>query len=166
MLATAAHANADQVGRPHYRAYEALDHQPIGEPANGTSATEVIDVTIKETKSGYMLFQPDVIAIKTGSVVRFVIRNDGALDHEFYLGSFDEVAKHQQWMRKYPDMAHDEANSVTVPSGGQSELVWTFSSTTNLEFVCLVPGHREAGMWGVILVHDHLTSDRKSENRQ
>jgi len=40
-------------------------------------------------------------------------------------------------------------------------LIWEFSDMTNLEFVCLIPGHREAGMWGVIIVHDHLAPKSK-----
>ncbi|KHA54191.1 copper tolerance protein [Sulfitobacter geojensis] len=103
-----------------------------------------------------MLFEPDAIHIESGSIVRFVISNLGALDHEFFLGSFSEVAEHKQWMRDHPDMRHDDPNAVTVQSGQSAELIWEFTDILNLEFVCLLPGHREAGMWGVIMVHDHL----------
>lgn len=128
----------------------------IGEPGDDTEVTRTIEIAIRETTSGHMLFEPDAIHIEHDSVVRFVITNLGALDHEFFLGSFDEVKRHQQWMRKHPDMQHTDANAVTIRSGETADLVWTFSSITNLEFVCLMPGHREAGMWGVIMVHDHL----------
>jgi uncharacterized cupredoxin-like copper-binding protein len=159
--ATEAQADIKQIGQPHDRAYEMPDHQPIGRPAVGSDVTETIELTIEETASGYMLFKPDAIRIEKGSVVRFVINNEGALDHEFFLGSFNEISKHEQWMRTYPEMEHDDANAVAVSSGAQAELIWEFSSMTNLEFVCLVPGHREAGMWGVILAHDHLAPKRK-----
>ena len=64
-------------------------------------------------------------------------------------------------MRNHPDMRHDDPNAVLIPSGESGELVWEFSEMTNLEFVCLIPGHREAGMWGVIIVHDHLSRNKK-----
>ena len=152
----AADAVSEIGNRPHDKAYDLPDHVPIGRQGAGATVTRTIEVNINETESGYMLFEPDVIHIEHGSVVRFVINNPGSIDHEFFLGSFDEIAKHQQWMRKHPDMEHDDPNSVTIPSAKTATLDWEFSAITNLEFVCLIPGHREAGMFGVIIVHDHF----------
>lgn len=141
---------------PHARAYDHPGHVPIGQPASGKEITRTIEVNIEETQSGYMLFDPDAIHIKERSVVRFVINNFGNLDHEFFLGSFNEIKKHQQWMLEHPDMKHEDPNAVSIQSGSSKTLDWNFLNKTNLEFVCLVPGHREAGMFGVIMVHDHL----------
>lgn len=142
--------------RPHEKAYDHPGHVAIGRPGAGANIGRTIEVNIKETESGYMLFEPDVIHIEHGSVVRFEITNSGSIDHEFFLGSFNEIAKHQKWMRRHPDMKHDDQNSVTIPSAKTATLDWEFSDITNLEFVCLIPGHREAGMFGVIIVHDHF----------
>lgn len=158
----AGNAEAAPKGQPHERPYETPGHEPMGKPNDGVPVDRTIKVNIKETQSGYMLFEPDAIQIASGSVVRFIIINSGALDHEFMLGSFDEIAKHQQWMRKFPDMQHDYPNSVSIRSGEVEELVWQFSDATNMEFACLIPGHREAGMWGVIMVHDHLAPTREN----
>lgn len=137
---------------PHKRAFEMPGHDPIGKPGDRSFVTRTI-----ETASGYMFFDPDALHIESGSIVRFVISNLGALDHEFFLGSFSEVAEHQNWMRDHPDMQHDDPNAITVQSGQSAELIREFTDILNLEFVCLLPGHREAGMWGVIMVHDdHL----------
>ena len=92
-------ASSGKGQQPHARAFEVPGHDPIGEPGDGSSIDRTIEISIRETESGYMLFEPDAIQIESGSVVQFSIRNTGALDHEFFLGSFDEVAKHQQWMR-------------------------------------------------------------------
>lgn len=154
-------ASSGKGQQPHARAFEVPGHDAIGKPGVGSSFDRTIEISIRETESGYMLFEPDAIQIEKGSVVRFLIGNTGALDHEFFLGSFDEIAKHQQWMREHPDMQHDRANSVLIPSGQNADLIWEFSDMTNLEFVCLIPGHREAGMWGVIMVHDHLAPKSK-----
>lgn len=159
--ALSAEANTGTGDRPHAKEYELPGHDPIGKPASGTSITQTIEVNVKETESGEMLFEPDAIHVEKGSVVRFVINNPGVLEHEFFLGSFDEIAKHQQWMRQHPDMEHSGANTVLIPSGKTGALEWKFSTKINLEFVCLIPGHREAGMWGVIIVHDHLAPKSK-----
>jgi uncharacterized cupredoxin-like copper-binding protein len=142
--------------QPHAKAYDHPEHAPIGSPGTGAEITRTIEVKINETESGYMLFEPDVIHIEHGSVVRFEITNSGSVDHEFFLGSFDEIAKHQKWMRRHPDMEHNDPNSVTIPSAKTATLDWEFSDITNLEYACLIPGHREAGMFGVIIVHDHF----------
>ena len=141
---------------PHAQAHQVPGHDPIGEPGDVSEALRTIQIDIEETQSGYMLFKPDAIHIEHGTVVRFSITNSGTMDHEFFLGSFDEVQEHLNWMRKNPNMTHDSGNAVSVPPGETKELVWSFSNITNLEFVCLIPGHREAGMFGVIMVHDHL----------
>lgn len=154
-------ASSGKGQQPQTRAFELPGHDPIGRPGDVSSIDRTIEISISETESRYMLFEPDAVQIEGGSVVRFSIKNNGALDHEFFLGSFDEVAEHQQWMREHPDMQHDSANSVLIPSGRSAELIWEFSDMTNLEFVCLIPGHREAGMWGVIIVHDHLAPKSK-----
>lgn len=158
----AAQADTSQSNQPHEQAYDAPGHVPIGEPGSDTQITRTVELSIIETENGKMLFEPDAIHIEKGSVVRFVIKNGGALDHEFFLGSFDEIGEHQQWMRNDPEMQHREPNSVSISSGETAVLDWNFSKMTNLEFACLVPGHREAGMWGVIIVHDHLAPTRKN----
>ena len=157
--ALAADANEDEGGQPHTHANELQERQPIGKPGNEASFDRTIEVTITETSSGYMLFDPDAIHIGKGSVVRFVIKNFGVLDHEFMLGSFTEIEEHQKWMRLHPEETHENANAVAIPSGQTAELVRQFLSETNLEFVCLIPGHREAGVWGVIMVHHPLGPD-------
>lgn len=162
LSAWAANADILQSDQANAQVPKILGHDSIGKPGEKSLVTRTIEVNIKETEVGYMLFEPNAISIEHGSVVRFIIKNDGALDHEFFLGSFDKVGEHQQWMHKHPDMEHENPNAVKIPSGKTAELIWEFSEITNLEFVCLIPGHREARMWGVIMVHDHLT--HKSKN--
>ena len=159
--ALAADASSDEDSQPHTHENTLQRPQPIGKSGNEALVDRAIAVIITETSSGYMLFDPDAIHIGKGSVVRFVIKNFGVLDHEFMLGSFNEIEEHQKWMHLHPEEKHENANAVAVPSGETAELVWQFLSETNLEFVCLIPGHREAGMWGVIMVHHHLAPEPK-----
>jgi uncharacterized cupredoxin-like copper-binding protein len=47
-------------------------------------------------------------------------------------------------------MAHPNAITLTPYVGG--ELRWKFSKAGTFEFGCLIPGHREAGMHGTVVV--------------
>jgi uncharacterized cupredoxin-like copper-binding protein len=55
-------------------------------------------------------------------------------------------------MKKYPDMEHDDPNGIRLEPGKSGELVWRFTKKGEFEYGCLIPGHREAGMTGLIIV--------------
>jgi len=76
----------------------------------------------------------------------------GELAHEFVLASTAENLKHAALMQKYPDMEHDDPNGKTIQPKGSSEILWRFTKRGEFEFGCLIPGHREAGMLGKVLV--------------
>lgn len=136
-----------------------------------------IDRTI-EVKIGDMFFLPGSVEVKAGETVRFLLKNDGALLHEFNLGSPESHVAHQKEMAamfqsgalsssgahdmeamghmsgmKMVGMEHGDANSVLVEPGATAELVWQFSKANNLEFACNVPGHYQSGMLGKVNVH-------------
>ena len=59
---------------------------------------------------GKMLFVPARLEIKKGEQIKFVLRNNGELEHEFVLASTADNLKHAEAMQKHPDMAHEEPN--------------------------------------------------------
>jgi uncharacterized cupredoxin-like copper-binding protein len=126
-------------------------HFSAGEPGNPRQKFRVVQVTMQEG-SGTMSFKPDRLEIKRGEQVKFVISNVGLLAHEFVLASTEDNLKHAALMQKYPDMEHDDPNGKTVQPGGKSEILWRFTKVGTFEFACLIPGHREAGMTGIIVV--------------
>ncbi len=99
-----------------------------------------------------MSFIPDKIEVKIGQQIRFVIRNNGALKHEFMLASVQDNKKHAEVMKKFPDMEHDDPNAISVDPGKTAEILWRFTKAGTFEFACLIPGHREAGMRGSVFV--------------
>ena len=99
-----------------------------------------------------MLFQPDRIEVRRGEQIRFVLKNTGALEHEFMLATKAENAKHAELMQKYPDMEHDDPNGRRVKPNGESQILWRFTKPGEFEFACLIPGHYESGMRGTIIV--------------
>ena len=99
-----------------------------------------------------MAYAPARIEVKRGEQIRFVIRNTGADDHEFLLATTEENLKHAKAMMENPQMAHDEPNGVRLASKKSAEILWKFTRVGTFEYSCLIPGHRDAGMVGQILV--------------
>lgn len=141
------------VARAVPAAYAAVDNAAFaaGEPGDPAKSTRVVNVTIKDA-SGKLLFDPAIVKVQLGEQIRFVVVNTGQLDHEFFLGSRDEISEHEDMMNKMPGMEHGDANVVRLKPGEMKEIVWNFTKSGSFEYACLLPGHLEAGMFGEVVV--------------
>jgi uncharacterized cupredoxin-like copper-binding protein len=122
-----------------------------GEPGDPKKPARLVEVVMME-RPGEMSFFPKRIEIKRGEQIKFIVRNTGALTHEFILATTAENLKHAEEMKKNPEMEHDDPNGKTVESKKVTEFVWRFSKAGEFEYGCLIPGHREAGMTGTVIV--------------
>jgi uncharacterized cupredoxin-like copper-binding protein len=122
-----------------------------GKPGDPTKPAREIVVDMVE-KDGRMLFLPERIEVGVGEQIRFRLRNLGDLEHEFILGTAEEIAEHAELMRAMPEMEHDDPNGKKLGRKTEGDLVWHFTQAGSFEFACLIPGHREVGMAGTILV--------------
>ncbi|NJN48274.1 MAG: copper-binding protein [Candidatus Competibacteraceae bacterium] len=146
-------------------------HEDIGKPGQASAAQRTIEVML-----GEMYFKPQDLAVKAGETVRFVVKNEGQLLHEFNIGTPAMHAHHREEMAEMMEhgmmtptgvnphmmhadhaegmghMKHDDPNSVLVEPGKTMELVWTFPRSGTLDFACNVPGHSEAGMIGKLTI--------------
>jgi uncharacterized cupredoxin-like copper-binding protein len=122
-----------------------------GEPGDPTQPARSIEITMSETDDGQMIFSPQKIQASAGEQVRFKIQNSGQLEHEFVLATHEENLKHGLEMQKNPDMEHDDPNAVRLQPGKTGEIVWKFTNSGDFEFACLIPGHRESGMYGTVV---------------
>jgi uncharacterized cupredoxin-like copper-binding protein len=122
-----------------------------GEPGDPTKPFRTIEIVMKEV-DGSMLFAPHRVEARRGEQIKFVIRNEGQLEHELLIDSFAKNQEHKAEMEKHPDMDHDEPNGTRLKPAARKELVWRFTKAGSFEFACLIPGHYEAGMKGVIVV--------------
>ena len=127
----------------------------IGKPGAAADVTRTIDVTMRETDDGEMLFAPTSLDIAKGETIRFNIMNKGELEHEFVIDTLAGNAEHKELMVKF-DMEHDDPNSVRLDEGGSGEVIWAFSNAGTFEFACLIPGHYESGMHGPITVSEKM----------
>jgi uncharacterized cupredoxin-like copper-binding protein len=123
-----------------------------GEPGDPRAPARTVEIVMKETADGRMLFEPGLLTVKKGEQVRFVLKNQGQLDHEFMLATQAENDKHAIAMQKNPDMEHDDPNGRRLAPGKAGEIVWKFTRAGEFNFACLIPGHREAGMDGTVAV--------------
>jgi len=92
-------------------------------------------------------FAPARIPIRADETVRFVVTNEGEVEHEFVIGSREELLEHAMVMT-HGGMREDTSTAIRVIPGQTKELVFTFGSATDIGYGCLVPGHYPAGMSG------------------
>lgn len=122
-----------------------------GEPGDPKKPARIVQVVMRETDKG-MEFLPKRVEIRAGEQIKFMLRNNGELDHEFVLGTVAENLKHLEQMRQNPDMEHDDPNAKRLVSKKADEIVWKFTKAGEFDFSCLIPGHRDAGMFGTVVV--------------
>lgn len=128
------------------------DHETAyGKPGDTKKPARVIQIVMRE-QDGKMLFLPDNLRVRKGEQIRFLLRNNGEIDHEFVIGTVEENLKHMQEMEKNPDMEHDDPNARRLKPKSSGEIVWQFTKAGSFDFSCLIPGHRNAGMSGTISV--------------
>jgi uncharacterized cupredoxin-like copper-binding protein len=123
----------------------------IGKPGDAANIDRTIDITMRETDDGDMIFEPASLEIAKGETIRFNIINKGEVEHEFVIDTTEGNAEHKALMAKM-DMEHDDPNSVRLDEGGTGEVIWNFANEGTFEFACLIPGHYESGMHGPITV--------------
>lgn len=123
-----------------------------GRPGDPKKPARVVQITMRETADGKMLFAPDKITVKRGEQVRFKVVNRGDIAHEMTVGTFEENKKHKEQMEKHPDMEHDEPNAIRLAPKKSGDILWRFTKAGEFEFACLIPGHYASGMKGTIVV--------------
>jgi uncharacterized cupredoxin-like copper-binding protein len=120
----------------------------FGQPGSPAQATRSVDISMSDS----MRFAPARFTFREGETVRFVVHNRGVVDHELVIGNERALLEHAKAMRDSPDMDHVDANMVRVKPGAQGEITWTFDRPGHFGIACLVPGHYEAGMKGLVVV--------------
>ncbi|WP_272010339.1 copper-binding protein [Roseovarius sp. ZX-A-9] len=122
-----------------------------GMMGNAAQVDRTIEVVMRESDDGEMLFEPGSFDFARGETIRFNVTNKGQLEHELVLDTVEGNAEHKAMMAKM-DMEHDDPNSIRLDAGMSGEVIWTFTNAGRFEFACLIPGHYESGMHGTITV--------------
>jgi uncharacterized cupredoxin-like copper-binding protein len=140
----------------------------IGQPGDPSKVSRTVEVVMHDN-----YYEPETISVEQGETVRFVVKNAGALVHEFNIATAEMHRDHQPEMMMMVEHGvleadrinmeaaakmqasmghgmHDAANSALLEPGKTGEVIWTFGKSTELEFACNIPGHYDAGMMGQI----------------
>lgn len=159
------------------------DHHARSDAQSKTPG-RTIQVTLNDN-----YFEPESIQIKAGETIVFELENQGALVHEFNIGTAESHLKHQPEMAmmmahgvleadrinhdkmnmKMPNghtMDHNHANSRLLAPGEKTTMIWTFKQATNLEFACNMPGHYQSGMVGKLVVGEDITKESTEKGHQ
>lgn len=148
------HMNSEIPGHPHE---DDDDHaSKAGEPGNPKKPARIVLLAMREG-DGKMFFTPSKFNIRKGEQIRFKIRNAGVLAHELVIGTHDEISKHRKLMQRFPDMEHDDPNSIRLKETQSGEILWKFTRAGKFQFACLIQGHMEAGMKGTFIVKARAT---------
>ena len=123
----------------------------FGKPGDPKKPARPVPIVMTEV-NGKMSFIPSLIEVKQGEQIKFILRNNGELDHELVLATLEMNLAHAEEMKKNPDMEHDDPNAKRLAPKKTGEIVWQFTKTGEFDFSCLIPGHRESGMTGKIIV--------------
>ena len=143
----------------------------IGEKGDPNKIDRVVNIKMYDN-----YYEPNVIKIKKGETIKFVVENLGEMVHEYNIGTKEMHVKHQPEMQKLIDheillvdkidkikmkkmskmdhsLGHSHANSIMLEPKSSGELIWKFSKDINLEMACNIPGHYESGMVGNLVTH-------------
>ena len=136
----------------------------IGEKGKLSEVNKTIEIKMYDN-----YFEPNVLIIKKGETIKFIVYNYGEFVHEFNIATKEMHLKHQSEMmrmveneillanridkkkmkelsKKDHSMSHSHSNSVLLEPNQSGEIIWKFNTDANLEVACNVPGHYEAGM--------------------
>ena len=143
----------------------------IGEKGDPNKVDRVVNIKMYDN-----YYEPNVVKIKKGETIKFIVENLGELVHEYNIGTKEMHVKHQPEMQKLIDheiilgdkidkikmkkmskmdhsLGHSHANSVMLEPKKTGELIWKFSKDINLEMACNIPGHYETGMVGNLITY-------------
>ncbi len=94
---------------------------------SGTLA-KTVEVTAKE-----FAFVPETISVQQGERLTIVLANEGALSHNLHIPELDVEIE-------------------TIQTDGMTRHSFTPDETGTFDFFCAVPGHKQAGMRGILRV--------------
>ncbi len=125
----------------------------FGHPSPDAKPDRVVRIEALDT----MRFDPPMITVKPGNVIKFVVTNKGEIPHSWSIDTKAEQIEHEEGMEGMPMenmMGHmdGEPNGFVLKPGETKTLTWTFTKGGDIEYACHLPGHYGAGMHGQLKV--------------
>jgi uncharacterized cupredoxin-like copper-binding protein len=113
---------------------------------DGPEPTQVVTVAMKDTA-----YEPTEITVERGALVRLEFENTGERLHDF---TIDDIAIEDMRMDSSNALqpGSDRAVKLALEPGTSSAIQFSPTEAGEYEFYCGQPGHRDAGMLGVLRV--------------
>ncbi len=141
----------------------------IGERGNPNNINKTIEIKMYDN-----YYEPNLIKVKKGETVKFIVQNLGEMVHEYNIATKEMHIKHQPEMQKLVEhgillvdkidmvkmkemskkdhsLSHSHSNSIMVEPKKTGVIIWKFTKDIVLEMACNIPGHYESGMVGKIV---------------
>lgn len=101
-------------------------------------------------------FGPSSVTIPAGQPVKITLDNKGLVEHDFVIekapASMESMPENGSEMHHMSGDASEFVVHASVPAGKTATLEMTVSEPGTYQFFCSVPGHKEAGMTGELIV--------------
>jgi uncharacterized cupredoxin-like copper-binding protein len=122
--------------------------------APGTTVANTVQVTVIARD---IEFDPQTIEVAAGQRVELELRNEGVLEHDFsimhiHAEDVDEHSHASDTHAGHMAVAEEPDLHVVATGGETGSLRFTPMEAGTYEFYCAVPGHKEAGMTGTLVV--------------
>lgn len=123
----------------------------------GCSSASKGPATTVEVIAQNTAFSQKTITLEKGKPYKIVLKNqDAGLEHDFSIDKIPVTDKKEhhdddKGMAGMGSMAKADVH-VHTPGGQTEEIEFTPTKAGTYTFVCTVPGHKEAGMTGTVVV--------------
>jgi nitrite reductase (NO-forming) len=130
--------------------------QPASEPATADVPMTEITIVGKD-----IYFEPDTLEVPAGGMVRLTFTNEGIMEHDWEVPDLQVSdmtvidAPGSMTARMEERLAEAQADGFPYAGAGAGErMIIEFTPDTpgTYDFLCVVPGHKEAGMVGTLTV--------------
>ncbi len=127
----------------------------LGVACGGTETEEAAESELSIVATD-IVYDAARLEVPAHQPVHLTLVNAGALEHDF---SIREIAAEDTHASEgeaddhaTTEDVHDLALHVAAPPGGSGVLEFTPTEAGEYEYYCTVPGHKEAGMVGTLVV--------------
>lgn len=120
--------------------------------ACGGNAAEATAITVTVNE---FAFDPNPITAIAGMPVEITLVNDGAVEHDFVIETIPvkDVSVEGAMDDHEMSAGHEEFDLHTSTAAGETSVLrFTPTEPGTYQIICSVPGHKEAGMIGELIV--------------
>lgn len=110
-----------------------------------------LELTVSISPSQFS-YNPSKIVLKKGQEVSLILENSDIIDHDIEIKHIPLGEKKAETHEGHSDSAENADFHLHASAKSQSKLTFTPLQTGTYEFYCTIPGHREKGMTGYLVI--------------